>query len=96
MKSCVNRYGTRLFVIMCVCKSVLSAHPTTLPNERCPCCQQAKNKPFLTPLGVRKAVIPMYSKRPNENGQKSLYQSRNGFIDINTLDLSGIPAFQCF
>lgn len=22
----------------------------------------------------------MYSKRPNENGQKSLYQSRNGFI----------------
>ena len=29
---------------------------------------------------MRKAVIPIYSKRPNENGQKSLYQSRNGFI----------------
>ena len=65
-KSFVNRYGTRLFV-MCVCKSVLSAHPTS-PNERCPRCQQAKNKPSAhpscTPLGVRMAVIPMYSKTP--------------------------------
>ena len=46
-KSFVNRYGTRLFV-MCVCKSVLSAHPTP-PNERCPRCQQAKNKPSAPP-----------------------------------------------
>nr|DAQ39138.1 MAG TPA: hypothetical protein [Caudoviricetes sp.] len=29
---------------------------------------------------MRKAVISLYSKCPNENGQKSLYQSRNGFI----------------
>lgn len=27
----------------------------------------------------------MYPKRPNENGQKSLYQSRNGFIYIPTV-----------
>ena len=39
-----------------------------------------KKQNLCTPLGVRKAVISLYSKRPNENGQKSLYQSRNGFI----------------
>ena len=41
---------------------------------------RTKKLALCTPIGVRKTVIPMYSKRPNENGQKSLYQSRNGFI----------------
>lgn len=49
-------------------------------NRVCkPICEKLLTLPC-TPLGVKKAVIPVYSKRPNENGQKSLYQSRNGFI----------------
>lgn len=31
----------------------------------------------------------MYSKHPNENGQKSLYQSRNGFIKKTAVDTLG-------
>ena len=48
-----------------------------------------KKLALCTPIGVRKTVIPMCSKRPNENGQKSLYQSRNGFIKKTAVDTLG-------
>ena len=35
----------------------------------------------------------LYSKHPNENGQKSLYQSRNGFIRIYSGKLPIVTSF---
>lgn len=47
----------------------------------------------LHPHRCEKGGNSLYSKHPNENGQKSLYQSRNGFIRIYSGKLPIVTSF---